>query len=68
MKLRDLAKDNAILLMNKSKQFPDLIERANIETPWNIVEEVCNNNFEHVDEEVALSLNYDVVKVSAAGL
>ncbi|MBY0544862.1 MAG: hypothetical protein K2Q14_04855 [Gammaproteobacteria bacterium] len=68
MKLRDLAKDNAILLLEKRKKFPDLNERVEIKTPWHIIEEVSNDNFEHVDEAVARSLTVDVVKVSAAGL
>lgn len=58
----------AHFLTYKREQYPDLLERVEIKTPWHVVEEVNNGIYESITEQVEHSLAYDTLRIMAANL
>lgn len=58
----------AYFLTYKREQYPDLLEKVEIKTPWPIVEEVLSGNYENIDENVEHSLAFDALRIMAANL
>lgn len=58
----------ANFLQKKREKYSDLSERVAITTPWDIVTEICEGNYSHVDEAIEKSLMLDVTRITAKGL
>ncbi|MBY0545092.1 MAG: hypothetical protein K2Q14_06040 [Gammaproteobacteria bacterium] len=61
-------KEYATFIHDKRAEFPDLLERVKLKTPWHIIEEICAGNYENLDEKIESSLAYDTTKIMGAKL
>ena len=58
----------AHFLNYKREQYPDLLKLVEIKTPWTIVDEIRNGNYDNITEQIEHSLAYDTLRIMAANL
>lgn len=58
----------ATFIQEKCSEHPDLIDQIKLKTPKHIINEICAENYEHIDETIEASLSYDVSKIMGAKL